>query len=217
MSEKQKSTLSGSDLIIMVGQKFMPSKPGRPGFNMDDEQRKYWYKYAYYNMQENDILFDLGGDPKKGMLIIGDIGVGKTLMMRVMQSLFKDTERSFKWTSSMEFKYMMEDGMTASEILELYGKNYKGDILIDDIGVGQVNTNTYGNLTNIIAEILWERSELYVSTGIKTHLTSNLKTSVKDSDEKTLKKMYGDRVLDRLVEMNNLIIWEGKSLRGQKI
>lgn len=206
----EQKIIKGSDAIIDVGQKIFP------GFNLDDADRRRHYQEMFYLLTGNPSVETFGLKRGKGALLLGSLGVGKTIMMKVMQVIFKDSERKFKWVSCLQFKDMLEEGMTAVEIKAMYGKALKQDLYIDDLGLGQVDYKSYGNVTNIIAEILFERDELYVMEGFLTHLSSNVATTVPmDSDKKSLEKMYGDRILDRIKQMCNLIEWYGKSLRGK--
>ena len=80
------------------------------------------------------------------------------------------------------------------------------DLYIDDIGVA-VDVKRYGNTVNIITEILMERYNLFINSGFKTHLSSNLLTSVlNESNSVTLKSVYGARILDRIIEMTSVVI-----------
>lgn len=213
----EQNQMKASDMILHVGNAL------KKGFNLNDAVRMAKYRFAFYNLSGNEELRKMGGDPDKSLLVIGDIGVGKTMMMRVMQVLFKDTKRRFKWVEAKDIKDLMEgeEGLGTKEIKELFGYGYKGDLLLDDIGVGQVNFKSYGNVTNIIGEIILDRYRLFIEQGYRTHFTSNIPPKYADKIENdakpTLLKLYGDRVLDRLVEMTNLTIWEGKSLRRENI
>lgn len=201
---------TGSQAILEVGGKLFP------GFNLDDPERRRMYERVFYLFTDNDKLADFGMKKGKSLLMLGDIGVGKTVLMKTMQVLFRDTTRKFRWVNCLEFKDMLEQGMTSAEIKSMYGKAFKCDLYIDDLGLGRADFNKYGNVTNIISEVLFERDELFVSEGWRTHLSSNVPTTVpKDSpgDVKSIERMYGDRVLDRIKQMCNLIQWTGKSLR----
>lgn len=139
-------------------------------------------------------------------------------MMRTFQVLFRETARRFRWVNCLDFKDMLEDDLKPSEIKFMYGKAFKCDLYIDDLGLGQTDFRKYGNVTNIIAEILFERDELFVAEGWRTHLSSNIPTTVHPSlppEVKSLERLYGDRVLDRIKQLDNLIQWTGKSLRGK--
>lgn len=207
----EQKIIRGSEAIIDVGRKLFP------GFNLDDDERRRHYQEMFYLLTGNDEVEKFGLKKGKAALLLGNIGIGKTIMMRVMQVIFKDSERKFKWVNSLQFKDMLEDGMTVSEIKQLYGKNLKQDLYIDDLGLGQVDYKSYGNVTNIISEILFERDELFVMEKFLTHLSSNIPTTVplEAIDKKSLEKLFGDRMLDRIKQMCNLIEWKGKSLRGK--
>ena len=60
-----------------------------------------------------------------------------------------------------------------------------------------------------------ERYDLYINSGYRTHLSSNLKTDILNNLNKTptLKSMYGSRLLDRIKEMNEINIFKGNSKR----
>ena len=197
--------MRGSEAIKFIGSQFYKN------FDFSKDPINGIYKTVY----EKFIKGLENYNTEKGILLIGNIGVGKTALMRIMQKLFKDTFRSFKWVNSYELYEMFEE-MPLSTIKEMYGKNYFGDLYIDDIGIGNGIIQKYGNKTNIISELIVERYELFVSTGIKTHLSSNISTKldkIKYPNVQTLEELYGNRVLDRINEMCDNIIWKGESLR----
>ena len=68
---------------------------------------------------------------------------------------------------------------------------------LDDLGVEQ-SVKHFGNDCNTVAEILLQRYDLFVSSQIVTHATTNL-----NADE--LEEIYGNRVRSRLRGMFNLI------------
>ncbi len=195
-----------SEAILMLGVEMYGDS-----FNLDDETVKNSYKKMYVNLRDRAI--NEGKKSKKGALVIGGIGVGKSAMMKIMQRLFKDTESRFKWVNAYELKDLSEV-YTTSEIKEMYGYDLKCDLYIDDIGVS-LDVKRYGNTVNIISELLMERYDLYINSGYRTHLSSNLKTDILNNLNKTptLKSMYGSRLLDRIKEMNEINIFKGNSKR----
>lgn len=204
--------ITGSEIIMQIGKKIYP------GFNLDDPYRRSIYEQMFYILSGNDKVQSFGHKKDRGALLLGDIGVGKTIMMKTMQTAFKDTPRRFMWVNCLAFKDMLDEGMKPVEIKFLYGKSLKCDLYIDDLGLGQVEYRDYGNVTNVVGEILFERDELFISDGYLTHMSSNIPTTVPAESgpaKKSLERLYGDRVLDRMKQMNNLIVWKGKSLRGQ--
>jgi DNA replication protein DnaC len=189
-------------------------------FNLDDDTRLLNYRKAFHCLSNSPLAPTLGMDPDKSLLIIGQKGVGKTLMMRVLQRLFKDTERRFKMVTCMDIFDFLRANIWGEEtvevIKEMYGRGYKGDLFIDDIGLEKVDFKRYGDQINIIGELLYDRYELYTNdtNKFRTHLTSNVaRRNTQDPTARTLETLYGDRVSDRIKQMSNKIIWKGESLR----
>lgn len=197
--------MTGSQAISILGNKLVK------GFEINSDPAKSVYKQVYENFSEG--LDETVNN--KGIMLIGNIGVGKSMLMRIMQKLFKDSRRAFKWLSCAEVSDLMEYYPLA-EIKTMYGRDLKIDLYLDDIGVGNAVYNKFGNTTNVISEILIERYELFVREGIKTHVSSNRPTSLdkeKFPNVITIETMYGDRIVDRLREMCETIVWKGESLR----
>lgn len=195
--------LSGSKKIEIIGKELYGDD-----FSITEHKAREVYKTVYERL-----IIGLKRKKSKGVFITGSIGIGKSAMMKVMQRLFKDTQRRFKWVSGYELRDLSEE-LTIIEIKELYGANLKCDLYIDDIGFS-IDVKRYGNTVNIISEIIMERYELYVGSGYKTHLSSNVVAAIKNNEKNlpTIEKIYGLRVLDRIKEMCDLIIWNGESLR----
>lgn len=197
--------MTGSQAIKILGNKLVKD------FDIDSEPRLSIYKKVYEVFSFGIVI----EKKEKGVMLIGSIGVGKSILMKIMQKLFKDSVRGFKWLTCYELIDLMEH-YTPSEIKSFYGKELKLDLYIDDIGVGNSIYNKYGNTTNIISEILIERYELFISEGYRTHISSNKPTSLdklKYPEIITLEDLYGDRVIDRLKEMCEVVAWKGESLR----
>jgi DNA replication protein DnaC len=201
--EAEKTVKKGSEAINIIGVELYGKK-----FSIADKVTYENYKSCYESFVKS--LFE---QTDKGVLVVGGIGAGKTAMMRIMQRLFKDTERKFLWINAYDLKDMAEV-YTTSEIKMSYGSDLKCDLYIDDIGFS-MDVKRYGNTVNIITEILMERYELFVSSGFRTHLSSNIPTFIKNNTEKipTLENVYGERVLDRIKEMCDLITFKGESKR----
>lgn len=203
MSNNEIEVKTGKELVLYCGKELYGNT-----FNLDDEDLAKKYKQTYDYLLKNSEK--KGG---KGLLVFGNIGAGKSAMMRVMQMIFKDTSSKFKWVSGLRLKDLSEE-MTTLQIKEMYGYELKMDLYIDDIGLSN-DVKRYGNVVNIISEIVMERYDLYIQSGFKTHLSSNLKpSSLNESDRiPTLKSLYGARFLDRCIEMCSTISFNGKSLR----
>lgn len=166
----------------------------------------------------------------RGVLLIGGKGLGKTSLMRIMHILFKDTTRRFRYITAQKLILMLDE-FKLSELIDYFTVEYPSDLYIDDIAIKKIDdVKKWGNSINIISELIHARYDLFVSKGYKTHLSSNIPPNIdtkaiaekfKDNPEvlnkmmntATLIDVYGERVVDRIKEMNELIIFQGESLR----
>lgn len=133
----------------------------------------------------------------KGLFIMGNCGVGKTLTM----TAFNRCNAALGYAGN-NFKVT-----TCNNIVRRY--DAKGQMAIDafmeqawyfdDFGMEEEGMN-FGKKTNVMKLIIEERSDLFNRTGIKTHISSNL-------DLEEIQKKYGVRVYDRIHEMFNVVVY----------
>ncbi len=203
--------LSANEAIQIIGQRLIPD------FLLEEPVMVSFYEKVFNVIVEG---LDIDNKRARSVLIIGDKGVGKSACMRVMGTLFKDTDRKFRYVKSYDLISML-DIMKPALIKDQYGAACKCDLYIDDIGLGQAVKNEYGNHINLISELIMERYDLFLSEGYKTHFSSNRLFNVDRSKypnvSKTIMEMYGDVVCDRLIEMTEIIRWQGQSLRRQAV
>lgn len=149
-------------------------------------------------------------DLKKGLLIVGDFGNGKSTLMNTMELSVKDTSLYFKGYTANEVVLAFEGCETPRE-KELFIKRYsKGVLYFDDIKSERMASN-YGK-TEIFKEILENRynnkSITFITCNYKKGFEGNLELALEEFGDK-----YGSRVYDRLFEMFNIIEFKGRSLR----
>lgn len=144
-------------------------------------------------------------DLKKGILLNGPIGCGKTTLMTLVGYFFPpDRQYQVKSAREISFEYEKEGYDTITK----YGKIHAGKPnttiwCFDDIGIEQTQ-KYFGNECNVLAEILLSRYELFVNKGIPTHVTTNLSAS-------ELEEKYGNRIRSRMREMFNLVAFDKNS------
>jgi predicted ATPase len=164
-----------------------------PNFSVKAEDKDLLHKLISYGISSEEQCENHGLDPKKGILLTGPVGCGKTSLMTLLPSFMYPFQKyQVKNTREIAAEFH-KDGF---ETIQKYGLRQK-PICLDDLGVEQ-NIKHFGNECNTIGEILLHRYDLFVNEGIVTHATTNL-----NADE--LEDIYGIRVRSRLRTMFNLV------------
>lgn len=174
-----------------------------PKFRLEESDKELILALAIYFARDRVRAEQMNIDLEKGILLTGPIGAGKSSLMNIFR--FYNTRNPryvLKSTRDVSFEFI-ENGF---ETIQKYSKNsfHRGVDMIrhplvycfDDLGLEQ-NMNYFGNETNVMAEILLSRYDLYVHEGLFTHLTTNLNSS-------EIEKIYGNRIRSRMREMFNL-------------
>ncbi len=158
------------------------------------------HEILVYLIQDKDASREYNLSLSKGLLLTGNIGTGKTSLMKLL-SVFPGT-KPFLFASSRSIVHAFRQ--EGYEILEQYTR-FSQNICFDDLGLEE-NHKYYGNETNVMAEILLDRYEKFKNLGILTMATTNLNAT-------ELEEIYGNRVRSRLREMFNQISLVGSDKR----
>lgn len=169
-----------------------------------------------------EIAKELKQSPKKGLLILGNVGSGKTFLFRVLQDILTSNEvLALDNSEILKSQLFKKTGMSnCYQIANLVAKegeqimhNYiEGAIFksnnnqslikkhhcFDDLGVEE-EKNHFGSKIDTMADIIFGRYDLFLKYKLLTHFTSNLTL-----DE--IKSRNGDRVTSRLMQMCNIVI-----------
>ena len=204
---------TGREAILYFGNKLYGDR-----FSLNDPATNEVYRKVYTSIIGGKAAANAEMDPSRAILMIGDFGVGKTWLWTVMQQVFKNTKHAFLYAKAKDILAQAKDPDYGHDWAKwYYGTNCLRDLYIDDIGIGQADINSYGNWSNILHDILLIRYEMHVNHKFKTHLSSNVMTKVPADappNVKSLERILGERILDRLGETSQLIVWKGKSKRG---
>lgn len=154
----------------------------------------------------------------KGLLLVGDVGVGKTFLMKLFRKY-----ANYKVTGN-GFLYAHVDDITDAYAIkgiegilhyteEQSRKSINGVIktepltlCLDDLGVEKRTVKHYGTEDYVIDNLLNKKYTQFQDKWVKTHAISNL-----DPDQ--LRKRYGRRLASRFKEMFNYIVLDGKNRR----
>lgn len=197
--EQNRPKISGKQLIFYHGNEIL--KHEQKTFAFRDKEMEDLYRQVYkYFAGDPSGIYNL----KKSFLVIGSIGVGKSLLLKVMQRVFP---YSFYRIEAQDLKKLVIANGAMQTLVD-FGYAFKKNLLIDDLGMEDPQMKLWGDQPNIFADLFAERHNLYTDHGFKTHLVTNFTTD-------HLAQMYGERVYDRIMgdTKGNLIKWKGTSLR----
>lgn len=179
-------------------QEHIKLKPGI--FDMDEHNQSIIIELCKYFTGDKTCIYDL----KKGLLMQGPVGCGKTTLMKMFRfnqvssyAVISTRTVSYDFTKNgYDGIYRYFGLIPTSDVYKSYGQGHVG-ICFDDLGT-EVDKKHYGNESNVMAEVLLSRYDNRLSA--KTHLTTNL--SIEQLEER-----YGIRVRSRLTEMFNQVVF----------
>lgn len=145
----------------------------------------------------------------KGFFVCGDLGTGKSTLMRLI-SEFKKTVflPTFRFISTSEVCQHYK--LTGS--IDIFTYNDEGvqgkpaTYCFDELGREPKTVNNYGTSMDVMSQVLQDRYLLWQKNGTLTHFVTNM-----SFDE--IKERYGEFIQERIVEMCNVIAFKGKSRR----
>lgn len=180
-------------------------KKGRelyPDFKIHEEDTHILRQLLCYFFQDDKVATELGINLNKGIILSGPIGCGKTSLISLMRYM-QPQEKRFIVRSCRDVSFeFIQNGY---EVIHRYSHrsfyNHEPQTYcFDDLGT-EKNLKYFGNETNVMAEILLSRYDLFVSRNLVTHLTTNLSAS-------EIEAAYGNRVRSRMRELFNLIAFD---------
>lgn len=182
----------------------------RREFSMNANKEKVYRMISQYIAIDPDFEKENPGfDLMKGLFIYGRLGTGKTMLFNALDLIFQKMQFHFHQFERTSTKTVIFEVMKNKNLSIGIEKYLSRQWMFDDLGHEKNMIGIFGDKVNVMEEIMTHRYNLFVESGKKTHVTSNLQ--IENPDEITV--MYGDRVRDRFNQMFNFIYMGGDSLR----
>lgn len=153
----------------------------------------------YFN---NDPMFETAGySLKKGIMIFGGVGCGKTTLLKMF---INNPKGSYNFVRCNDVASKFSEGgyeevkkyfTPMKNAADTFGARSYG-FCFDDLGT-EKEKKYFGNSANIMEEILLNWYDLFLKQPERLHITTNLAV-----DE--IEKLYGTRVRSRMREMFNV-------------
>jgi chromosomal replication initiation ATPase DnaA len=161
-------------------------------FVIDDENRWVLQNLvAYLIGDQTNCAFSL----HKGIYLYGPVGVGKTFVFQTLRVFCQAVPLpTFTVVPTRQIVQEVEKAKSFTETEKYHG----GMVCFDDLGDEPLPTKIYQREENVMALILSQRYEAYLSKGQLTHVTSNLLPS-------ELESHYGSRIADRCRQLFNFV------------
>ena len=191
------------------------------GFKVDDANRAVFKLLCFYFSNDKrfyEIAAELkiaNPDLQKGIYLAGDVGVGKTLLMRVCGA---NMRQSFQVKSAKAIANEYEAaGMDAVEKYNRvisapnsFDNFYHSQVglCLDDLGTEDIKTYM-GNRKNVVGDIIEARYSNFC-VGRLLHVTTNL-------SHKEMNSYYGSRVTSRLQQIVNIVRLKGPDRRKTEL
>lgn len=147
----------------------------------------------------------------KGVLISGNVGTGKTELMRILNFYLKYLKSHYAYQSSIVWKFSDEFKKSGHSCFDGHQEKnrYYDELALTDEKTGvPVNENVqhYGDKILIGERLIMLRYNAFKNYGFQTHFTTNCNPEM-------LEVIYGKRAFSRLMEMCNFLSLNGNDRR----
>lgn len=164
-------------------------------FRIYEEDREILFRLCNYFIRDQENCDKYGIDLKKGLLLSGPVGCGKTSLMRLLKFIVP-LQRPYVLIPARNIVFAFNH--LGYKVIEDYGNS--SYFCFDDVGV-ELTGRFFGRDCNVMGEILLSRYDLFQKHQVRTHFTTNL-----NADE--LEERYGHRVRSRMRQLFNLIAFD---------
>lgn len=189
-----------------------------PKFKLNDHNKTVLRLFLLYFTGNPNFITELKeqrgveGNLDKGIMLIGGVGTGKSLMFKIFRKYTRDVINTNSFLDRSAIDIIDSVNVNGVKVLEEYNHNIVDKIArpircyVDDIASKNELVNNYGTPINVIEQLLSIRYNIFARYGTLTHVSSNKFPA-------EMKELYDTRIIDRMKEMFNIIELGGKSFR----
>ena len=190
------------NLLTQKGQELL-----NPAFRFHPADQELLNKLIAYFLRDEEQVSKYQISLRKGLLLTGPVGCGKTSIMTLLRLLLPQQQRhNIKSCREVAFEFEKEGHQVINKYSgESFASSYPihydprkpSTYCFDDLGT-ENSIKHFGTECNVMGEILLSRYDYFISNRMFTHATTNLSAT-------ELETLYGNRVRSRMREMFNLI------------
>lgn len=171
-----------------------------PNFEVDSSNKEILNELFFYVHGEGKL------DPNKGIWLYGDVGTGKSTLMKILGEYQRIYDKGFKCVNCAMLAAQFSTHGIAALNESTWNEGAYGSLPVerafDELGRETIPAKYFGNELNIMQHVIQIRYDLK----LKTHVTTNI-------DPGIIEKMYGTHIHDRCFEIFNFIEMKGESRR----
>jgi hypothetical protein len=174
-------------------------------FKIYDTDKDVLLRLLVYFLNDKEEALELGLSFRKGIVLNGKVGCGKTAIMTLFRLFLSNEQRyQIKSCRNISFQFIKQGYDVINDYSKVSLNNpYSSNYCFDDLGT-EKSLRHFGNECNVMREIILSRYDSFISHKIITHITTNLNSS-------EIEEFYGTRVRSRMREMFNLVSFDANT------
>lgn len=196
---------SAKDLLWRIYRDLVFAETGRKITTLEDNQIPIFRNFTQWLILDEEGEWDI----RKSIYLWGDLGVGKTSLIKAGQLLMHHYADRLRWTPRHYNFTTMSDifrEMVATKNLSVMERIKSGLWAIDELREEHLSIKHFGNDIQVIPMILEDRHNLW-KQGIPTILTSNI------PPKRLGEVLNDDRIFDRVRQQYEIVHLAGKNKR----